>query len=165
MKDQAIDVVGLEQQIHSEWNGLAPDRNLAFHIPPGGEPSLFIELAVVGQMALWHHAKDPPPVDSHRTIVQTSLTTEGRADQYDRVEIAAFGHEVHELPLDLVQQRPLQKQVVDGIARQAELRENHQRGPGLVPLTGEPQGLLQIERRIRDPANGTARSDLTKPCW
>jgi hypothetical protein len=75
------------------------------------------------------------------------------------VEIAAFGHEVHELPLDLVQQRPLQKQVVDGIARQAELRENHQRGPGLVPLTGEPQGLLQIERRIRDPANGTARSD------
>ena len=95
MKDQAIDVVGLEQQIHSEWSRFASNRNFADHIPPGGEPSLFIELAIVGEVALRHHAKDSPPVDSHRAVVESSLTAEGRTNQYDREEIATFGYEIH----------------------------------------------------------------------
>ena len=120
-------VLGREQQVRPERRRLAGDIELE---PPktgaGGEPALLVILAVVRQEGLGDHAKDAATGDGDGAIVDPTGPPQRRAQQQDRAEVAAALDDLAERALDAGEQRVLQVEVVDRIARQPELRVDQQ---------------------------------------
>ena len=140
-----IDAGCLEEEIGAERHGLAQQLDLvAEHVGAGDEMPLLVELAIVRQVGLWHHAQHLAAMDDDGGVVEAARDPERRADDQDREELARGLDDLGDRPLDLVQQRVLQQQVLDGIGGQAEFGEDHDGGARLVALRGELQGLGEI---------------------
>ena len=109
------------QRLPAEANLLGPQAETA------GKPALFIKLVVIGWKELWHRAQQTPMGQDHGAIVQRAVHAQGRA-HHGGQPLRALTAQLPESGLHGVQQRFLKKQVAAGVARQAQLRENHQAG-------------------------------------
>ena len=121
------------------------------HVGARHEMALLVEFAVVRQVGLGHDAQDHAAMDDDGGVVEPAGHAQRGADDQDGEELVGRLDHLGDRPLDLVEQRILQQQVLDGVGRQPELRENHDGGAGLVALAGQPQRLRKIVGGVGDP--------------
>jgi hypothetical protein len=127
-------------------------RSLDDRVARAREVPLLVELAVVRQVGLGHDAQDDA-VDAitMRGVVQPRLgQPQRRADDQNGKELAGRRHDPGDRLLDLVEERVLQQQVLDGVGRQPELGKDHEGRPGLVALAGQAQRLGEIVGGVGD---------------
>ncbi len=149
MKGQRQLACRAEQQVHPERGGLAAHGDLA--APDAcarSEIAALVELAVVGQISLGDDAEDAAAVDHHRRVVEPARASQGRADDQHRKQFAAGVGDRGDPCFDRIQHRILQQQLVQRIGRDAEFREHHHGRAGRIPLAGQLQRRLDVERRI-----------------
>ena len=111
----------------------------------GGEMTLFVELPVVGEITLGHHAEHLAAVDDDRTVVQPVSSLQGGPDDYHREEVAGCLTQGLDGVENGVQEDVLEQQVVDGVAGQAEFGED---GDGHVAGVELPAG-VENTRHVR----------------
>ena len=98
-------------------------------------------------------------MDDDGGVVQPAREAQRRADDQDGKELVGSRDDLGDRRLDLVQERILQQQVVDGIGRQSQLGKDHDGRAGLVAFGGQPQRLGEIVGGIGDPGARDAARD------
>ena len=97
-------------------------------------------------------------MDDDGGVVQPAGEAQRRADDQDGKELVRGRDDLGDRRLDLVQERVLQQQVLDGVGRQPQLGKDHDGRAGLVAFGGQPQRLGEIVGGVGDPgARHTAR--------
>ena len=91
-----------------------------------GELTLFVELAVVGQIGLGYKAQNAAMAQHGGAVVQLAVHQQRKAHQRDNVQCFCFIKQGAQGIQCTGLQRALQKQVAAGIAGQAELGEHGQ---------------------------------------
>ena len=141
-----------EQQVGAERHFLAGELDLALDdVGARDEVALFVEFAVVRQVGFGHDAQDHAAVDDDGRVVKPARHAQRGADDQDGKELVGGRHHLGDRPLDLIEERVLQQQVLDGVGRQPELREHHDRGARLVALARQPQRLGEVVGGVGDP--------------
>ena len=157
---QALDVAGAEVQIVAEGRPSEPaEVDGAAHARAEREVALLVELAVVRQIALGRHAEHPAAVHHHRAVVQPVAPPQRRADDEQRRQGGGGPGEGAERLERRVEQPPVEQQIVDGVAGQAQLGEGDDGGAAArhaVPLPGQA---LRVRGRVGDRHGVRARGD------
>ena len=89
-------------------------------------------------------------MDDDGGVVEPARHAQRGADDQDGKELCSTPRPPRRSTLDLVEQRVLQQQILDGVGRQPQLREHHDRGARLVALAGEPQRLGEVVGGVGD---------------
>ena len=87
--------------------------------------ALFVELAVVRKIGLRDDCKCAASVDCNRAIVEGRSLAQWCADDDQGEKIRAGSDDCSECALDLIKKNILKEEVIDGVARNAQLREEH----------------------------------------
>ncbi len=95
-------------------------------------------------------------MDDDGGVVEPAGDAQWRADDQDGKQLVGGRDDLADRLLDLVEQRVLQQQILDGVGRQPELRKHHDGGARLVALAGQPQRLGEIVGGVGDPGPGDA---------
>ena len=137
---------------------------LARHVVARREPAALVELPVVGQVRLRRHAQHLAAVDDDRAVVDARAPRDRRAHDQHGHQVGARRDDLRDRVLHAGEQRVLEEEVVDGVARQAELGEHRHRdvvvvaGPRLRDdLGGVGGGIGQVHGQR---ARGDAREAL-----
>ena len=130
--------------------------------PSGGEPSLFVEFAVVGQMGLGDHAQNLTLVDDRRTVVELVVPADRQPDGSDHIQAPGGLQHRGEGLLGAVQKGVLEEQVPAGIAGEAQLREAQHPHTLAVGLPHEGKAALGVVTAVGHPDGGRAGGDLDK---
>ena len=88
-----------------------------------GEPALLVELVVVRQIGLGHHAQNGSALQHDGTVQQQAVNLYGHAYHADDVQLAGEVHQVYQALLGLRQEQLFLKQVLTAVARHTQLRE------------------------------------------
>ena len=104
----------------------------------GGEVPLLVELPVGGEVGLGGDAAHPPALDDQGAVVEAVAQAQGGADDEGGQEVGAGGAQGLDGGEHVGQQDVGQQEVVDGVARQAQLGEGSQADAVL----GQGAGLL-----------------------
>ena len=140
-----------EHEPGAERHGLAEQPQLvADHVPGRAEVALLVELAVLGEVRLRDDPEHPSAVDHHGGVEQPVLGPDRGADDDHRLERRALGDDPLDPAEHAVGQRLLVEQVLDRVARQAELGEHHERGAPLGRAPRERQRALGVDRGLGD---------------
>ena len=118
-----------------------------------------VELPIIGQMDLRHHAQQPAAMDGERTIIECAQVAQRRADQQQRQQVGRGGDDRVDRRLHRVQQRGLLQQIADRVAGQAEFGEHRQRHRLAVAVARHRQDRLRVRRRIGQRRPGGAGGD------
>ena len=122
----------------------------------GGEVPFLVELPVGGQIGLGGDAAHPPALDDQGTVVEAVAQAQGRADDEGGQEVGAGGAQGLDGGEHVGQQDVGQQEVVDGVARQAQLGEGGQadailgQGAGLLDDGGGVGGRVDGHHRQGD---------------
>ena len=176
VEGQAGDIVDLEQEVRPEGdpgdrlgtagavgavstaahagqlNALHPGRQGV----AGSEVPLLVELPVRGQVGLGGDTAHPPALDDQGAVVEAVAQAQGRADDEGGQEVGAGGAQGLDGGEHVGQQDVGQQEVVDGVARQAQLGEGGQadailgQGAGLVDDGGGVGGRVDGHHRQGD---------------
>ena len=119
----------------------------------------FIELAIVRQVALRHHANDSATVYHHRRIEEPTFPAQRRSDDQYRVEVARGRDNLSHRRLRPIEQRSLQQQIVDSIGRQSQFRKQHHTDMARMPRRRQLQMRARREDRIGNPPARHAGGD------
>ncbi len=87
-------------------------------------------------------------MNGHGAVVEPAVARQGRPDHEGREQPAAGVDQPLQLALHRLQERVLQQEVVDGVGREAQLREDHHAHVRRVTLLEQDQGLLGVEGRV-----------------
>ena len=149
-----------EQHVGAERRVLARELDpVGDRVGAGDEMALLVELAVVGQEDLRHHAEDLAAMDHDRGVVEPVRHAQRRADHQHREQRLRGLDDLGDQFLDLVEQRILQQQILDRVGRQSQLGKDHDRRTGLVALGGKPERLAKIVGGVGDPRARHAAGD------
>jgi hypothetical protein len=115
-------------------------------------------------MDLGHDAEDPPFLQRDGTIVESAGMAQRRTEDEERPQCPARLCQGSDRPLDAVEERVLEQQVVDRIGGERELGEDRERGALLMRRPGEREDRLGIRGGVGDVraqrAGGDARETL-----
>ena len=118
-----------------------------------------VEFAIVRQVCLGNHAEQSAAMDDQRAIVEPSAPAQRRAGDDNRRQILRGGDEMAGRLFHGVQQAGLMEQIVDGIGRQAELRQRQKRGGFLMRGLSHLDRARDVEGRIGHAHGGRADAD------
>ena len=141
-----------EQQARAERNrGLAAKLDLVAqrHVA-GHELAHLVELAVVGQIGLGHHAEDASAMDEGGAVEKLMVDYDREADDRDGSERAARLDNPAQRREAAVEHDALLMQVLAGIAGQSEFREEYDCGMAFGRLAHQGDGLAAVEGRVGD---------------
>ncbi len=93
----------------------------------GGELPALVELPVVRQVQLGHHAEHLAAVDDDRGVEQPGLVPQRRADDEHRQQVGRRLDDGRQAVVHRVEQGVLAQQIVDGVAGQRQFREQRDR--------------------------------------
>ncbi len=158
MQHEPRNVRDREQQIGAERDDAAGHLDLrVLDVIPGGDLAGLVELAVERNVRLRRHAQHLAALDHHGRVVDPVAVAQGGTHQQDRGQGSGGTDDVLQGLLHGVQQRILQQQVLDRIARQGEFGEDDQ--PGAVPvlILGDPDHGRRVGHWIRDRRAQRAR--------
>jgi len=151
VEDEAWQILGRENHIHSEGDGLTGDLDgCAFQVSARGEPTLFVEFPVIRQVSFGNDTQNAPTMDGDGAIVESSFPRQRRADEQNRRKLAARGRDFLDRLFYPLQQRGLAEKIVDRISAEAQFREHHQRNTLARPVAGERERLSDIVHGIGD---------------
>jgi hypothetical protein len=165
VEDEVVEIRRGEDQVDPERRDVAADRNVQTgQADAGREPALLVVFAIIGQIALGYDAQEPAACDRQGAVVQAPRAADRRPDADHRREVAPRFDQPGHRPLDGVQQRVLQMQIVDRIGRQAELGKDdevHALGVRLAPEIQNPVGVgVDVADRARRRRGGHAQHAL-----
>ena len=147
------DVGNIEQQVGAEGDVLPAAQIHGFgqRLLRGAELATLVELPVIGQAGLHGDSGDPAPTKDNGAVEQAGVATKGRADHEDQVQRRRFAGNPLDRADDPLQKRLLLEEIVVGIGRDSQFRE--ERENGLVPggLPGQADGFIRVEFDIRHP--------------
>ena len=162
--DEPGHVLGREQQVRAERHVGAADADRAALVRPRRELAALVELAVGRRVGLRRHAEHAAAVDDDRAVVDPVAVAQRRADDEHRQQLARGGDDGLQRGLDAVEHRVLQHEVLDRVARQAQLGEHGHRDAVLVAGAREPQDGFRVRGRVGDRhaprAGGHAREPV-----
>ncbi len=148
MDREAVMVGRGEDQIPAERHLVAPDRDgTGDGGITGGELPLLVELAVVRQICLRHHAENAAAVNDKGAVEQLRLVAQRGSRDDDRAERPAGRDELGDPGFHGIEERVLEEEVIVRIGGQPQLREDRDRCPMCVGLAGEIQRGGQVLRR------------------
>ncbi|SOZ01697.1 conserved protein of unknown function [Cupriavidus taiwanensis] len=157
------DVLDVEQQAGAERHLLAQQLDrIDRGVVGGAELARLVELPVVGQVGLGHHALDAPARHHHGAVEQLVLDPQRHAHHQRHRQLARGFDDGRQRRLAGIQQRALVEQVVAGIGRQPQFRERDQHGAALRRLRRQGNGLVGVEGRVGDAADRHAHRDARK---
>ncbi len=109
------------------------------------EVARLVELAVVRQVCLRHHAKDAAPLHDGGAVEQGSVDPQRQADdRQHRHLLRGRAHAVQSFEASF-EQRLLMKEVIARVTGKPELRKNRDQRTPVVCLAHQRNGLLGIE--------------------
>jgi hypothetical protein len=122
---------------------------------------LLVELAVVRQIALWHHPQHLPAVQHHGAIEQGMAGTQRCSDDDDRRDLARCLRQLGQCREHAVKKRVLEEEVLVGIARQGQFRKNDEGSMVLGGRLYKLEHLPAVIARIGNPhaRRGNGRSN------
>ncbi len=132
---------------------------VAQRVVAGLELAHFVELAVVGQIGLRHHAEDASAIDDHRAVVEQMVDFERHADRRDDRPGRRRREDFTESLAASVEQRTLMKQVVAGVAEQPEFREEDDDRLAIDRLAHQREGLIRVVGGVGDAHRRDAHGD------
>ena len=105
-------------------NGGARQVNLRrIQVLGRGKPAFLVELIIVGQIGLGHHAEYAAALYHSGTVQQQPACLHGQTYHTDDVQLTGKLQQAYQPFLGLVQQQLLLEQVLTGVARQTEFRK------------------------------------------
>ena len=111
-----VDAGRLEEEIGAERHCLAQQFDLAGdRVGAGDEVPLLVELAIVRQVGLRDHTQHLAAMHDDGGVVESARDAQRRTDDQHREKLARRLDHLGDRPLDLVEQRVLQQQVLDGV--------------------------------------------------
>ena len=139
----------LEQKVDAEGRDVARHFDLpADDARAGGEPAALVELAVARQVGLGRHAEELPGVEGRGAVEQPRLDPDRQAHHEHRPHPLRRVDQRGELGLHPIQQHRLLQEIVDRVARQAELGEDAHSHPRLVRSVHQLQRLRRVEAHV-----------------
>ena len=118
---EAGQVVRREDHIRAERCLVPRDGHVQpMAVVPARELALFVEFAVIGQVALGNDAQQFAPRHDQRAVVDASTAPQGGAEHQHGCKVPRCLDDRGDLRLDRVEQGHLQMQIVDGIGRKRE---------------------------------------------
>ena len=125
VQDQIAHFGSLKDQIGAERGRLPRQPYLALPCSPAGrELAAFVELAVVRQVGLRHHADQAALADERGAVVEQALHRHRQADERGQRKSARLLQELGERRLGAVDECLLVEKIVAGVGREPELGEN-----------------------------------------
>jgi hypothetical protein len=144
-------VTGAEQQVGAERHNRRADGDLITDRVAGrAKLALLVELAVLRQEALGHHAEDHAAVNHDRGVEQPLLSPQRCADDDHRHQVDAGQADLFDRGRRRLDQRVLPKEVLAGIGGQSQLREYDDGGARVGRLAGQRQCAPGVGLRIAD---------------
>ena len=137
-----------EQQVGAERHVRARDADGAAFIVARSQLPAFVELAVRRQVRLRHHAQHCATVDHHRGVVDPVAVPQRGSDDEHRQELPRGRDDVGQRHADGVEQGVLHEDVLDGVARQRQLREHHQGHAVVMAVAGHAQHGFRVGRGV-----------------
>ena len=121
------------------------------------KPAFLVELTIVGQIGLWHDAKDLSSLHHYGAVQEQVARHHGSAHDGDNVLVQGEVKKTHNALLTGVQQHLLAEEVLAGIARHRQFGEHDCLHVLVLCLGNLPFHLLQVERHVSYPhrRNGT----------
>ena len=111
----------------AEGNGLAQEAGFGpVGVAGRGEVPFFVELPVVGQVGLGHHAENGSRLEYDRTVEEVSAEAQGRSDDADGGQVAGVVQEPGQAVEDPLQKRVLVQEIVDAVPTEPEFRKQGQ---------------------------------------
>ena len=151
VEDEAWQILGRENHIHSEGDGLTSDLDgSAFQVSARSEPTLFVEFPIIRQMSFGNNTQNAPTMDGDSAIVESSFPHQRRADEQNRRKLAARGRDFLDRLFHPLQQRGLAEKIVNRVTAEAQFREHHQRNTLARTVAGERERLSDIVAGIGD---------------
>ena len=119
--------LGGEQQVRPERHLRAGEEDLAAHVVAGRELAPLVELAVRRQVRLGRDPEQPAAVDDDRAVVDPAAVPQRGAEHEHRQQVGGALDDRRDRRLDAVEHGVLEQQVLDRVAREAQLREERDR--------------------------------------
>lgn len=108
-----------------------------------------IELGIVRNIALWHHAQNIALVQNSSTVIQCTAHTHRNANQNQHIHVLGLLGDAEQLLLGAFQQNFMQKQIRTGISGQTQLRKTNHLHALFVRLSTQRQNIVCIECAVR----------------
>ena len=142
-------VAQLKDLVGADAKGAQGRFHLHVQFPTGGEPTPLVELPVVGDGDLGHHAGDAPAADDRGAVEQAAVGADPRSADHGGDGAAAAGDHGQRL-LRLVEETHVEEQVFRRVASDAKLREQRQ-GDALPVQPFEMRNHLpRVRQRVSD---------------
>ncbi len=153
-----------EDQVAAERHALAAHRDgLAALVLPRGEPAGLVELPIGREERLGRHPEDLAAVDHHRTVVDPVALAQWGSDDEHGTQVGARLDDRRDRPVDRLEQRVLQEQVVDRVAGQAQLGEERHRDALVVTAARLGKDRLRVGGGVGDRDRQGAGGDPREP--
>ena len=114
-----------------------------------GKMTQLIELGIVRNIALWHHAQNIALVQNSGAVIQRTAHTHRNANQNQHVHVLGLLGDAEQLLLGAFQQNFMQKQIRTGISGQTQLRKTNHLHALFVRLLTQRQNIVCIECAVR----------------
>ena len=147
--NQALDVGRFPQQVGAERDGAALDGDAAaIGAVAADEVPGFVELPVVRQVDLWHHAQKLAAMDCQGAVVKRAHVTDRRADQQQRHQVCRTGDDGIDRGFYCIEHGLLLQQVGDRVAGNSQFREHRDGDRLTVAIPRHCQDGLRVADRI-----------------
>ena len=161
--DAELRAVDLEREVGAEVGLLPGDGDrLAGDAGARGEPAVFVEFAVVGDVGLGHDAQDASLREYDGAVVERRTVTQREADDQRQREFARGFGQFGQGLVGRVEQRGLQQQIAARVAGHGQLGECHDLHAALCRVVGERCDPLRIVGAVADLHLRNGRRDFEK---
>ena len=154
--DERRQVVAGEELPHAKRHvDLAGDVDHGRVGRSGREVTPLVELVVGGNVALGHHAEDGAGRDGDGAVVELGVDADGHAEKDEGVVAGRPRGDLGETGLGGVEKGVLPEEVLAGVSRDAELRQDDDLGAMLgAGIVDPPEDRLDVEGDVRNPNLG-----------
>ncbi|MPM44433.1 hypothetical protein SDC9_91111 [bioreactor metagenome] len=154
-----------EKQVSAEPGFLPKEGNLFIAFAGSREPTLLIELLIVGEMALGNHGKQLSLVDAEGTVVEHPVDHDRRAEHNKHIDVLAHRKNGGDSCFPALLQALVQKQVRTAVGSGDQLREN--KDFHLLPsrFRDERKNAVRIEGGIGHPYRRRCNCTLDEPVF
>ncbi len=150
VQDETGHVLRGEEQVGPDRDVLAEQPDRAGHVVARRDLPALVELPVGRQVRLGRHAKQLSTVDDRRHVVDAVTVPDRQPDDQDGQQVGRRRDDLAQGRLGLVEQRVLQEDVLDRVARERELRVDDEPDPLLSASPRGDQHGTRVGRWIPD---------------
>ena len=151
-----------EELIGAHGDGLVTESDFLVHILARDKPAGFVELTVVRDVALGHHAQDLPTREHYGAVIQLAAAADGHTDGGDQIQIAGLVEDILQCSFCALEQNRLEEQVSAGVGGDTQLGQSQHLDALVRGFFHQSNDLLCIVHTVGYPNVGGTGGDLYK---